>query len=284
MTDAVAPEPRFGRVGTRHRLTAREVFVTEVSRPVDAFIRVTLSGPELHDFVSTGPADHAKVFFPHPITGELVAPTPLGPDADGIVRPEAPMFARDFTPLNVRTDPTTGHRAFDIDVLRHSDPGPAAEWAERATVGDRLVIAGPRGSISAPQSADRVLCIVDPTAFPATSRFIAEVPESTRVEVYADVSPADLEWVDDYLAVQGGRRVEVYEIFGGLDSALRDAGVDDDTFLFAAGEAARLIPLRRMVKHELGLSRDQYALSGYWKRGMSNFDHHAPIDPNDPED
>lgn len=284
MTENLPAATRFARQRVRHRFTAREAVVTAVTSPGGPFIRVTLSGPELHDFVSDGPADHARLFFPHPLTGELVAPAPVGPDSDGIVRPEAPMFPRDFTPLNMRTDPDTGLRAFDVDFLQHPEPGPASAWAAAAEAGDKLVVVGPRGSATAPQGADRLLLIVDPSALPAATRWIASVPARTEVEVVVDASSADLDWIEPYLHEHGGRAVTVTEAFGSLADAATDAGIDDGTFLFAAGEATRLIPLRRLVKYEYGLPREQFALSGYWKRGMVNFDHHAPIDPEDPED
>ncbi|MBK0418711.1 siderophore-interacting protein [Leucobacter sp. CSA1] len=278
------PRDRFARAGRRHRFTAREVHVAETARPVDAFIRVTFSGPELHDFVSTGPGDHVRLFFPHPITGELVAPAPAGPGEDGIVRPEAPMFARDFTPLNVRVDPESDGTLVDVDFLRHPDPGPASAWAEAAAAGDRLVAVGPRGSRGVPAAADRILCVADASALPSAARWIAQAPEGTTVEVLADLHPADLDWADAYLRELSGRAAEVYEVFGDLGGAVRDFGVDEGTFVVASGEAGRLIPLRKLLKYELGLPREQYAISGYWKRGMVAFDHHAPIDPADPDD
>lgn len=289
ITSATVAEPvtateKFTRERTMHRFTAREIIVADV-RELDApFIRVTFTGPELHDFVSTGPADHAKLFFPHPITGEIIAPTAVGPTESGIVRPEAPMFPRDFTPLNVRDDAKTGMRAFDVDFLKHPDAGPASGWAESAKPGDRLVAAGPRGSVSAPQGADTLLCIVDASALPAAARFIAAVPATTTIEVVLDLAHADLDWAEQYLREQSGRHLDVMPVTGTLADAAADMGVGAGTFLFAAGEATRLIPLRRLLKYELQTPREQYALSGYWKRGTANFDHHAPIDPDDPEE
>lgn len=274
----------FVRARTRHRFTAREVTVLRVSHPVETFVRVTLSGPALHDFVSSGPTDHTKLYFPHPTTGEFHAPTPVGPDADGVVRPDAQMFGRDFTPLNVRTDPATGGVLFDIDILRHDNPGPAAAWAERAEPGNRLVAVGPRGSHSIPEGITRFLALVDPTALPATTRWIAGLPADTDIEVIADVSYSDIDWVEEYLRLGTGREVFVREPLGGLDQALLDSEIDESTFIFAAGDANRLIPLRRVIRGELSLPADQYAISGYWRRGEANFDHHQPIDPQDPED
>lgn len=280
MSDA----PKFKQEMTRHRFTAREVTVSAVSRPVPKFARVTLAGPDLHDFVSTGPEDHAKIFFPHPFTGELNAPTAVGPTEEGIERPDAQTFARDFTPLNVRTDPETGGQVFDLDFFIHEDPGPASFWAEKAKVGDRLVVVGPRGSKSIPAEISQLLCIVDPTALPSVTRWIAGVPETTEIEVVADVSYDDIDWVSDYLLEATGREVPVREPLGGLDQALLDSEITDDTFIFAAGDANRLVPLRRVIRNELGLPREQYIVSGYWRSGEANFDHHQPIDPEDPED
>ncbi len=273
--------PRFQRERTRHRFTARTVTVTAVSRPVETFARVTVAGPDLHDFVSTGPGDHAKIFFPHPFTGVLVAPTPAADAADGIDRPDGQTFARDFTPLNVREE--DGGRVFDLDFFLHEDPGPASAWAEKAAVGDTLVVVGPRGSQSIPAGVTSLLCLVDPTAFPATARFITGLPETTEVEVVADVDYEALDWVEEYFRDATGREVLVREPLGGLDQALLDSEVGDSTFVFAAGDANRLIPLRRVIRDELGLPRDQYQISGYWRRGEANFDHHGPIDPSDPE-
>ncbi len=286
MTDQdLPPTGRFDRPRTMHRFTARRATVIAVAE-IEHFTRVTLSSAELEDWASTGPGDHVKVFFPDPSTGELIAPTPAGDGESGIVRPDRPAFGRDFTPLNPRRDPGSGHRLFDLDVLRHKHPGPAAKWAAHAELGDELVIVGPRGSVGAPVGAPRVLCIADETALPATARWIEDMPSSAAIEVIADVD-GPVDWVRLYLATRGGRDVPVSSAprdAGGLAAAARNATIDGETYVFAAGEATRLIPLRRLLRYELALPREQYSISGYWKRGAAAFDHHAPIDPEDPED
>ena len=277
--------PEFARPRTMHRFTARRVTVTGVA-PIEQFIRITLSSDELDDWASTGPGDHAKIFFPDPETGELIAPTAAGPGESGIVRPGRPAFGRDFTPLNIRRDAASGHQVFDIDVLRHPDPGPAAAWAERAEPGDELVVVGPRGSVAAATGASRVVLIVDPTALPAAARWIEDMPDSAEIEVIADVA-GDIDWVRSYLLAQGRREVPVAQAGSapdGLVDAAYEAAIDAETYVFAAGEAGRLLPLRRFLRGVLALPREQWAVSGYWKQGDSAFDHHAPIDPEDPED
>jgi len=41
--------------------------------------------------------------------------------------------------------------------------------------------------------------------------------------------------------------------------------------------------VRRYLRHEAGARPDQLAISGYWRRGTVNLDHHLPLDPSDPD-
>ncbi|MBD3943587.1 siderophore-interacting protein [Microbacterium sp. NEAU-LLC] len=275
----------FFRAGGRNRFTARRGRVIAVEQVSPVMRRVRVTGPEFADFTSGGPADHVKVFFPDPETGELVAPSPVGPDEDGIVRPEGPMHARDFTPLRV-TETSEGV-AVDLDFYLHPSPGPASRWAAQAKPGDELVIVGPRGSRGAPQGAGRLVLVCDETALPSATRWAAEVPATTSVELLA-VAADDGAWIAGYVSSTSGRvdiRVSVLAA-GDADAllaALEAADVDASTFVFAAGEASTLIPVRRHLKGTLALPSEQFAVSGYWKRGTVGFDHHAPIDPADPD-
>ena len=269
----------FHRERHRHRFTAREATVVAVSRPVPEYIRVTLTGPDFADFDSTGPGDHTRTFFPDPATGELVAPVATGPGEDGVVRPDRATFGRDFTPLNVRDE--AGRRLIDLDILRHENAGPAAQWAARATIGDRLVLVGPRGSKAATQNASRVVLVVDGTSLPAAARWLAEVPASTAVEVIVTAFDADA--ARAYLAPAADRGFTLHAAGGDLVAALTTVGVDASTYVFAAGEASALVPLRRHLRHTLMLPREQYSVAGYWRGGVEAWDHHAPIDPIDPD-
>ena len=278
---------RFARAGTRHRFTARRGIVESVTLAAPVMLRVRVSGADFADFPATGPTDHMRVFFPDPATGEYRAPVAAGPGEDGIVRPDDPTFARDFTPLRVlRTDDAV---AIEFDVYTHPSPGPAAVWAAGAAAGDELVVVGPRGSRAAPQGAGRVLVVADETARPAAARFASDVPATTAVEVIAATAD-DGAWVADYLADASGRAgILVRPVAVGPDpgdalvQALTAAGVDDGTYVFAAGEASALLPVRRHLLAALALPREQFSVSGYWRRGTAGFDHHTPVDPDDPD-
>jgi NADPH-dependent ferric siderophore reductase len=285
MSDAAAPvSDRFAREGGRNRFTARRATVLRVERIAPPLVRVTVSGDDFADFTSAGPADHVRVFFPDAATGELVAPTPVGPGEDGIVRPDRASISRDFTPLPRAVD---GGVEVDLDFFVHPDPGPASAWAEAAKPGDRLVVLGPRGSRRAPVDIDGLLLICDETSLPSAGRWIREVPPGTAVDVIAAVAGPG-EWVAGYLGDVPGvsTRVAAPDAAGaGILAALDRVGpIGEGTFVWAAGEASSLVPVRRHLRRTLGLRPAQAQVSGYWRRGVEAFDHHAPIDPFDPDE
>lgn len=287
MTDAAPPAPdRFAREGGRNRFTARRAQVLRVQRVAPPLVRVTVSGPEFSDFTSGGPADHVRVFFPDAATGELVAPTPVGPGQEGVVRPERASISRDFTPL---PRAVAGGVEVDLDFFVHPDPGPASAWAESARPGDELVVLGPRGSRRAPQGIDGLLLICDETSLPSVGRWIREVPAGTSADVIAAVSGAG-DWVADYLGDPPAATVRIRVVSpdaagAGIRAALDRVGpIGEGTFVWAAGEASALVPVRRHLRRTLGLPPAQAQISGYWRRGVEAFDHHAPIDPFDPDE
>lgn len=287
--DGIGQTSRFAREGGRNRFTARHATVLRVERIAPPIVRVTVSGPEFGDFTSAGPADHVRVFFPDAATGELVAPTPAGPGEDGIVRPDRASISRDFTPLPRAVDGGSlmSTVELDLDFFVHPDPGPASAWAESARPGDELVILGPRGSRRAPQDIDGLVLICDETSLPSASRWVRDVPAGTPVDVIATVSGAG-DWVPGYLGALPGVRVHTVApdssgmtVLAALD---RLGPIGDGTFVWAAGEASSLVPVRRHLRRTLGLPAAQAQVSGYWRRGIEAFDHHAPIDPFDPDE
>jgi NADPH-dependent ferric siderophore reductase len=282
MADSLAKMP-FTRETVRHPLVVRRAVVSAVRRIVPSIVRVTLSGPELTGFASLGPADHLKLFLPDPSTGELTVPE-VGDD--GMRRPAGAgtIISRDYTPLGVHVDPEGG-TTLDLDFVLHGDEGPASAWAAQAAAGQQLGVGGPRGSRLAPTGIGRLLVIADETALPATRRWLGLVPASVPVTALFDVAD---ESVTPYFE-GADARVDAEWLFredgpGQLEESLRSLGrIDDETFVFLAGEATALIPLRRYLRRELGLPAEQVSASGYWKRGIVNLDHHAPLDPSDPD-
>lgn len=262
--------PLFHREMTRHELVLREVTVQEVQRVAPDMVRLTVGGDSLDGWVSDGAADHIKLFLPNPTTGVITTPRDNNPAA---------VISRDFTPLPRQTDAGT---VMDLDFYTHVDPGPAASFALNAQVGSTLTIGGPRGSRGIPQGATRFILVADETALPSVSRWVADAPEGAEIIVIATVT-GDGSWVQDYV----GARAQVVITENNADqaiAAITDAGITDTTFVFVAGNAATLVPIRRHLRRVLNLPAAQVAVSGYWRTGVVAWDHHAPLDPTEPDE
>ena len=281
----------FDRPRTRLDLVPRRVRVHAVAELTGSMRRTTFrdvagadpaASTSLAALQAPGPEDHVKVFLPDPATGQLHAPT-IAPDG-GLQRPTGVVsISRDYTVRATRT--VDGVAELDIDWVLHGDEGPASAWAARAAAGDELVLAGPRGSVGAPEGIDRLTLAVDETGLPAAARWVQavgpDVPVTAIVEIGDDVDEA---FVEDEL---GRATVEILYRTDGpgqLEDAVRSlGGVEEGELVVALGEAGDLVPVRRYLRRELGLPPEQLSISGYWRRGTVNLDHHLPLDPSDPD-
>ncbi|WP_308466939.1 siderophore-interacting protein [Rathayibacter soli] len=300
------------REHVRHELTVRHLRVLARRELTPSMVRITLGGTGqggaqqadgaelagadgLDGFASLGPSDHVKVFFPDPATGIVTAPSI---SADGVHRPtDGIVISRDYTPRAFRAAADGVPAELDVDFVLHGAPGsraeaetadggPASAWAAAASVGDPLAIAGPRGSRLAPDDAAHAVLIADETALPAFSRWLELLPATTRITAILDVANEDTE---HYLTDAQRARASIEWTYredgsGQLEESVRSLGpIDSDTYVWAAGEATTLVPVRRHLRRTLGLDHDQLTVEGYWRRGITNLDHHAPIDPSDPD-
>jgi len=284
----------FERTGSRHDLAARRARVARVARLAPTVVRVTFTGDDLAGLPAEGPEDHVKVFFPDPATGELHAPRMV----DGALqRPTSGVsVSRDYTPRALRR--TADGAELDLELVLHgvddgAPAGPASSWAASASEGDELVVAGPRGSRGVPAGIDRLVLVADETAMPAAARWIEQAPDGVELTVILDLADEDADAYADAPAPDGGpspfARASVERLYrvdgpGQVEEAVRSLDLAGGaTYVWAAGEATTLIPVRRYLRRELGLQHDQVKVDGYWKRGVTNRDHHDPLDPSDPD-
>lgn len=276
---AVAPiADRHRREMVWHDLTPRLLTVTGVRSLTPGMVRITLGGPDLDGFFYQAPDDHVKLFFPEPGAELPVMPT-LG--EDGLIPPPAgspePIF-RDYTVRYLRPR----QRELDIDFALHGH-GPGASWAAQARPGQRLGVLGPRGSMIVPFDFDWYLFGADETALPALGAWLARVPAGIAAHAVVEVndtaeqqplsSPGKL--TVDWVHRRGADAREPDSIAGSpLEQGIRrftpPAG---DGFVWIAGEATALKPIRRHVRG-FGLPKDWIEVDGYWRRGAVNHDHH----------
>lgn len=245
----------------RHETKRRTLTVIRRAQLTDTLVRFTFTSDDHFDgFVSLGPEDHVKVFFPA----------------------EDVPAARDYTPGDFRPGGADGAE-LDLDFVVHGDAGPATAWASNAEVGTELEIGGPRGSRLAPSGFRNVVLVADASGTPALRRWLLAYQGVSPVKAILFGPDARL---TDYFSDHERQLAGIEESWTDESKLLdRVTGqdIDGDTFVWAAGEANALIPIRSWLKNEKGLGAPNLSLHGYWRAGEAALGDHAPIDPSDPD-
>jgi NADPH-dependent ferric siderophore reductase len=174
------------------------VQVSRLQRLSPSFLRVTFTGSDMADFASNGRDQRIKVMLPLP--GRGIDDCPSEADWYGAWRAlpdERRMPIRTYTIRALR--PERGE--VDVDFVLHGATGPASAWAERARVGDEIVLVapnarfpGPTGGFEwhPPTDASCLLIAGDETAVPAVCAIVESLPGGRRVRVLLEVpTPAD---------------------------------------------------------------------------------------------
>ncbi|MDR1076068.1 MAG: siderophore-interacting protein [Xanthomonadaceae bacterium] len=247
----------------RHPLVFRTAHVLRVETLTPHMRRIVLGGPALRGFDSPAADDHVKLFFPNG-SGEITMPAMA---ADGLMFPEnvEPSPAREYTPRHY--DPSANE--LTIDFVLHSE-GPATLWAQRATPGQELGVAGPRGSFVPADDFDTYVIVGDETALPAIGRWLEEMPAHHRVQALIEIPEAgDRQALPESANVQirwlerNGQAAADSRL---LEEALRQLPASDgDAFYWIATESKRTRNMRKYLEEERGLAADWIRAKAYWK-------------------
>ncbi|MFD5805471.1 siderophore-interacting protein [Streptomyces sp. NPDC127020] len=272
-------EVRAGSVPekVRYPIRIREARVVRTTMVGTGLLRLTLGGPGVEGFESHSPIDHVKLIFPEP-DGSLRLPEPHG---DLLRWPRPAPTSREYTVR--RHDAATGE--IDIDIAPH-EGGLASDWARGVAPGARTHVAGPPGGLIVPPVYDRYLLVADITALPAVARWLEHLPGDARGWAFVEVADATQE-----IPLSAPEGVEVHWLHRGdrpagtgdlLVRSVTGITVPEGERLYAwiAGEAGQIKPLRRWIRDELRLERADYEISGYWKRGVADFDDDHDHEPH----
>ncbi|MFP5019565.1 siderophore-interacting protein [Pseudonocardia phyllosphaerae] len=267
---AAAAARDTGHTRIPYPILLRELEVLRSEQLNRSLLRLTLGGPGLAGFRSHCADEHVKLIFPDD-DGVLRLPEQ---DDDMLRWPRPFPVTREYTVR--RFDPDAGE--LDLDFVLH-DGGLASEWVRTVEPGTRIHAAGPPGAIFVPDGYDFRLLAGDLTALPAIARILERLPADARgvavVEVADDgeqlelTAPAGVEvrWVHRGPGVAPGAS-------DALANAVAQVRPPSGARVYAwvGGEATSIKPIRRFLRDELGLGADDQDVTGYWKRGIANFD------------
>lgn len=210
----------------------------------DHLVRLTLGGPGLAAFESTG------------IPDEWI----------GLVVPG--QFQSRYYTVRSWAD-----GELVVDIVVH-EVGLVTEWAARDVVGEMVTITEAKGSFAMPPDAAWLILVGDLTAMPAMARIARETDVPTRI--WAEV-PDDLA---GYLPT--GTDVTWLSPPGDGESRLAEAveTIDwpaGDGYFWMAGESAQMRAIRKHLMRERKLPSTAYDVMGYW-RGVAKRQPRA-VDP-----
>lgn len=173
-----------------------EVEVTSAERVSPSFVRVELHSPALADLGVDRRLYDQRIKL---ILADGDNPLPSFTEADEswyavwLEKPVAERgHMRTYTVRDVRGEGVDTRLVVDL-VVHPGATGPAGAWAERASVGDRVVVVAPRrghtfGGIEfAPGQTDRLLLVGDETALPAVAAILEQVDVGAQGAAFLEV-------------------------------------------------------------------------------------------------
>lgn len=248
-----------------HPIKVRSAWVKTITRLTPHMARITLQGDDLQDFYSPGFDDHVKLLFAEQAGQELAVPQ-VGERGLVFEEGQAKPVMRDYTPLSYDNQ----SREMVIDFVLHGT-GVASTWAETAKVGDRLLMAGPRGSMLIPTVFDWQILVGDETALPAITRRLRELKAGTQVAVVVHANHADAK-----LPLSSDADVQVHWVVEADADAARQKLLDTlqaltvpekgEGFAWGAVEYAQVTPVRELLMQRFSLDNARVKVSSYWRR------------------
>ncbi|MGO3832559.1 MAG: siderophore-interacting protein [Microbacteriaceae bacterium] len=239
------------------------VLETEALSP--GMMRVTLGGPDLGDYPTTGsPDEYVRLFFADEPTAEPRLPRVVG---RGWEYPEG------VAPAEMRTYTIRSHTPgrVTIDFVRHSG-GLAADWAERVRPGGAVGLSRPFAQFAWGElPPGRLTLVADATALPAVERIVEETSPETKLRIFCEVTDERDARLPEAAASRSVDTVWIYRAGNGSHaSRVADAfmraplATDGSETVWIAGESAMTRRVRTHLRKTLAFPAANTHLVGYW--------------------
>ncbi|MGW7563354.1 siderophore-interacting protein [Streptomyces sp. NPDC054757] len=247
---------------------AHEAQVIRTERITPHMVRLVLGGEGLDAFDASEFTDHyIKVLFA-PDGVSYPEPFDMARIREEFPREQWPV-TRTYT---VRSwDPAL--RELAVDFVVHGTEGLAGPWAAGARPGDTMRFLGPGGGYAPDPAAGWHLLAGDESALPAIAAAVEAMPAGAVVHAFVEVSGPDEEQkieAPDGVAVQWlhrGARPAGEALTEAVQALDFPAG---EVSAFVHGEAGCVKELRRHLRLDRGIPREQLSISGYWRLGQDD--------------
>lgn len=250
-------------------LSAFRTFLTEVvaTEEVTPSVRqVTVAGADLATFAPVGPDTFLYVLLPPPGRSELTIDADFSwDDVPHMPEDERPVGAY-YTLRRWRPE----RQEIDLWGIRHEGAGPAGTWFEHVQPGAPAALWGPRTAFAPPAATDGYLLVADETGLPAVAVILETVPAEVPVVVLAEAdSPATRPPLPEHPGAsvhwlhREGADPGTTQLLG--DAARSVALPGTRPYVWGGGESRAMTAVRKHVRHELGLAREQVSLVAYWR-------------------
>lgn len=166
-------------------------------------------------------------------------------------------------------------RHLELNFAVHEHDGRGSNWAKQATVGTPLVMdtGGRVMDVDELPLGPTLLLLGDETGLPSIATMLERLPTGTDVRVHLEVADGDHEWP---LTTEANATIEWAHRNGaemGTTDFMRKYcetfAWPDDVYVWAAGEAREIYALRQHLRQTNGMTRENYKLMAFWRRGTS---------------
>ncbi|KUN77091.1 siderophore-interacting protein [Streptomyces griseoruber] len=225
--------------------------------------RVVLGGEGLAEFSAGTCTDHyVKLLFgPEGVT----YPEPFDLER---IRAEFPREQWPVTRTYTVRAWNPEHRELTLDFVIHGDEGLAGPWAARVQPGETVHFMGPGGAYTPDTAADWHLLAGDESALPAIAAALESLPSGAVAHAFIEVDgPEEEQKIESDVEVvwlhRGGRPLgeRLVEAVTALEFP------EGRVHAFVHGEAAAVKELRRLLRVDLDIPREDLSISGYWRLG-----------------
>lgn len=241
--------------------------------------RITFRGGDLATFEPCGPDTFLYVLLPPHGRTELTIDQTFTWEAFATMPVEEQPVGAYYTLR--RWDPETTELEILCVLHDHDGPGDgfdpevpgfgaASRWAATAQVGDPVALWGPRTAYEPPEGTEHLVLVADETGLPAVAVILEQLPADTTAQVIAEV---DVEDERQDLPERPG--VEVAWAYRRGTPAGRTTNLVDlvralpalpaHTYVWGGGESKAMTAVRRHVRDERALAREDVSLVAYWR-------------------